>query len=67
VFGDGLIDLYRIVQKFENLKLKTKNFKNDQIKNEFKKKKKLPCLLLVASKSTCKSKEGRREQAKSFF
>jgi hypothetical protein len=45
--------LYHIVQKIEKVKLKIKNFTNDQIKNELKKKLTLPagfCLLLVAPK-----------------
>jgi len=65
VFGDGSVDLYRIVQKFEKLKLKTKKIQKWLKKMKLKKKKVLPCLLLVASKITCKSKERRREQAKS--
>ncbi len=65
VFGDGSVYPYRIVQKIEKLKLKIKNFRNDQIKNENNFKKRLTllasfCLLIVAPKTTCKSKEGER-------
>jgi len=65
VFGDGSVYPYRIVQKIEKLKLKIKNLRNDQIKNENNKKKRLTLLasfglLIVAPKTTCKSKEGER-------
>ncbi len=45
------------------MKLKIKNFKNDQIKIRKKKQNKLTlfvsfCLLLVLPKTTCKNKEG---------
>jgi hypothetical protein len=48
--------------KNEKMKLKIKNFKNDQIKNEKNYKKTyLVCwLLLVAPKTICKSKLGGR-------
>jgi len=46
--------IYCVVQKIKNVKLKIKNFRNDQIKNEFKKKNLtllvVFCLLLVAPK-----------------
>jgi hypothetical protein len=45
VFGDGLIDLYRIVQKFEKLKLKTKKIQKWLNKKWIKKKSYLACYL----------------------
>jgi hypothetical protein len=46
VFGDESIHPYHLVQKFEKLKLKIKNFKNDQIKKKLKLN--LLCLLAFA-------------------
>jgi hypothetical protein len=66
-----LVYPYCIVQNIENLKLKVKNFENDQIKTEMVFLKTLTllasfCLLLVAPKTICKSKErgGKKPKAK---
>jgi hypothetical protein len=51
--------LYYVIQKFEKLKLKIKNSKNDKIKMNLKKKLTLLasfCLLFVAREPTCKNK-----------